>query len=233
MPRCTVLHANVIADGGPDPYFSLKCVYEAKPGEAFFNPIYNDALYFIIDPTYTVTQMNQLIVNMIKTDCITQTGLSTTDVDVYAPMLFNSVPFIPSGSNNIAIASAGTAASVGTSQARLTFGTISPVLSINESGAYEVTAVVTYFGSALVVAAGRSSVLSLRRTTGTVGNLRQTSLSLESLAIATNKAWQQTIVYNVSLAAGDVIELQGQISGGSIVGTVTATEATLTAKRLY
>lgn len=170
-------------------------------------------------------------------DLVVTDDLTTTDTMTAAR--FN----LSDGSDknySLSVYAAGTAYALTATSAALDFGTTDPTLVLNKGGTYLLLASVNLQFNGATFAASRTVTLKLRRTNNTAADVANSSAVLGTgitVTVTGNFATVNLppVVYSTSGAAviTDSISIFGDVSVVPSAGSLDATQASITAVRLY
>lgn len=131
---------------------------------------------------------------------------------------------------------AGTAYSLTTTPALLTFGTTSPSLTLNEPGTYLLLARVRLDYNGATFAAVRTVTLKLRRTNNTAADLTNgaTSLLTDIITTKTLTMMDDELPHLIYTTANnnDIIQIFGDVGVAPTAGSLDAVEAEIIAIKL-
>lgn len=140
------------------------------------------------------------------------------------------------GSNNIASYAAGTAYSLTTTSAKVTFGTTSPAVTINQAGTYMI------YTNLKIEYAGLTTALNacnfkLRRTNNTAADLPNAATTynvpVATLLTGTGGDVDIAVIIYTTANSTDQVELWANRQNGlTITGNINVTEASIVAIRL-
>lgn len=138
---------------------------------------------------------------------------------------------------NLAVYAAGTAYDLTATSAALNFGTTDPVLVLDKAGTYLLQARVNLQFVGATFAANQTVTLKLRRTNNTAADVSNSSTVLGTGIVTTvdgNFAVVSfpPVVYTTTVAT-DSITIFGDVSVIPSAGTLSATQASIVAVRLY
>lgn len=147
-----------------------------------------------------------------------------------AALTVNSNSVVPA--LNQSIYASGTAYTLTNTAALIHLGTTDPTLTIAVTGYYELNGRVRYDLNGATFASSRTVTTKIRRTSGTPADIANTSCGLQTGVTTTITA--TLAIFDlppviVSLTAGDVISLFGNVSVVPTAGSLQAIEASLTA----
>lgn len=148
-----------------------------------------------------------------------------------------SIPAAP-GNNNASGYGTGTAYTLTTTSAKVTFGTTSPSITIPAAGTYLIFPNIKLEYVGLTLAVTRTAAFKLRRTNNTAADLSNATANFNApaIAIAQNGTAGDVdinpIIYTTS-NNNDVVEIWGSISGATLTGTMQVGDASIIAIRIY
>jgi hypothetical protein len=135
----------------------------------------------------------------------------------------------------LSVYSAGTAYTLTAVSAALDFGTTDPSLVLNKAGTYLLLGRVNLQANAATFAASRTVTLKLRRTNNTPADLisQATATPIITTQTQTIGVFNLPPVIYTTAVLTDAITIFGDVSVIPSAGTLTATEASIVAIRLY
>lgn len=148
-----------------------------------------------------------------------------------------SVPAAP-GNNNASGYGTGTAYTLTTTSAKVTFGTTSPSITIPAAGTYLIFPNIKLEYVGLTLAVARTAAFKLRRTNNTAADLANATANFNAPAIALAQNGTagdvdiNPIIYTTS-NNNDVVEIWGSISGATLTGNMQVGDASIIAIRVY
>lgn len=170
---------------------------------------------------------------------VTGTLTANTGTNLIGPLV-DSVDGTTPLNNILTTIAAGTAYTLTASNADVAFGTTSPTVTLANAGTYMLVATIqTSLVGATYAAAFQTVSYNFRRTNNTAADLSGSTFlaTLNMVALTTQTIPGPVITINlgkyVTTNTTDVIGLRGVVSATPAAGSVTCSNATITAIRLY
>lgn len=133
---------------------------------------------------------------------------------------------------NKATYAAGTAYSLTTTSALLTFGTTSPTVTLDRNGLWLIMATAQLKANGATFAAAQTASCKLRKTSGTAADLTSASRTVDIPVMTTATDNAGTVIIPPVLYAatkGDVVQLWGAVSALPSAGSVDSVSAEIVA----
>lgn len=135
------------------------------------------------------------------------------------------------------VKAAGTAYTLTITSAGVTFGTTSPIVTLDKSGTYRIEARVKLQLTGATFSQVRTVTLKLRRTNNTAADLADSVTTVTAPVVTTNTSTLEVLTLPDAIYPtnniNDVIQLFADISALPSAGSITITEASIFAQRLY
>jgi hypothetical protein len=139
--------------------------------------------------------------------------------------------------NNYAGYGTGTAYTMTTTSAKVTFGTTSPTVTLGGPGTYRLTCNLTLDYNGLTTLSLTPANFKLRRTNNTAADITNAAQTfrIPVLTLASQTGGNSYVpeIFYTTATTGDVIELWGGLGTAISVGSVTITNAYVTAVKMY
>jgi hypothetical protein len=190
-----------------------------------------------VNDTYTFNTLAATLANKtLASPIVTGTLTANTGTNLIGPLV-DSVDGTTPLNNIIQTVAAGTAYTMTASYADVTFGTTSPTVTLANAGTYSVYVDIQFSLVGASYATYQSASAKLRRQNNTPADLPDSTFGTFIPTITTITAVGPLVhigpIKYTTAATTDVITVQAVLSATPSVGSVTATNCTITAIRAY